>query len=541
MDAISLHWRRAVADLCLPDCGGRAEAPIIYTWDDENQDAACNELKTRIEDLAAMQLLKEEPEPVGRISGCRHGGSTPQWTANNAAQYYSVHSIVSQFFRTNLLSEDQRVEMHKSAAAAVTDEIKDGPLDSFSGMFAKEGTGWQEMVSSLVYQMGHVARSAEARFMLFSLYLEAFWWWGYYVRYRFCDWLVYTWERLRVPRTEREEHVQFLRNLRTFNAEYPLAWWYEHEPDADWHTVEEALRELAASSEINLDEPIESTCDRDKLHTRALVHLFLAHCNIGLANWELAESHYRTALKGFEARKKFNSTSDEWNEAWTLCEMADFAVLRGNLRKAEELCRQSEERERQRVESAMSSREEEPGQDEEEEEFLMHETLANIARVRADIIANTKGTRTMEQVQREALLRSQAAFHAFAFQVAEPQATRCMHIDGRFEGGPDPYTEKLYTEMRRRIYRRVVDLQGRGAGLAAAMAEACIRHFELDESLDAGRVIDRMRNGGDCPAERDFVAALFPKSFEESGEEIDKYVADGLDCVERIGRRYRWL
>jgi hypothetical protein len=122
---------------------------------------------------------------------------------------------------------------------------------------------------------------------------------------------------------------------------------------------------------------------------------------------------------------------DEGNEAWLLFEIADLHASAGKLAEAEEFCRQAGSLERDRVRRARRRR---------EDEHVLEELLGNIARVRADI-AQSRGDLAEESRQ-----RARAVMRAYAFQVRPPQALPCQDTPGRYEGGPDEYTDAYCRE-----------------------------------------------------------------------------------------------
>jgi hypothetical protein len=395
-------------------------------------------------------------------------------------------------------------------------------------------------VSSWLYHLAHIDSldPADARFKLLRFYLDAFWWWGYYEPFPFCDVLIHSWERVVVPAHRSDEHVRFLRYLRLLHARYPRGW---EKAGTDMGAVDEALTGLATLAGLDPGTPLTSygSKDEEHLHVHALLHLFFAHCALYRSSvvpipdndFDDAKAHYETAYAAFvRVRESCHSHADEWNEAWTLYELADLHASHHQFDAAAEYCDRAQAREYERVEEAAIRHEADP---DEEKEHVLDELLADIARVRADV-AQRRG-----DIEHEARQRAQAVFHAYASQVRPPQATPCEEKPGRYEGGPDAYTTSFYEEMRERAVNRIVELHQKGrAGDARMVAEQLASFWDGTRSKRAERelaeTLARFADG--CPPSAELMKRLFPPAFDEG--DLDEYVERGLKilaCVQRSG------
>lgn len=358
---------------------------------------------------------------------------------------YQMHGIVAKHVRTRHLSARARRSLHRIAATIFHDQVRTR-FDSLTSMYAIETQEWQEPITAWLYHLAPLD-FVQALFWIVSWYLDAFWWWGSYVEFAFCDLLLHAWEHAEVPAASRASHRATTRHLRTLHTVYPRGWWAWASP-GDLRRVREALDALADLVGLQLEGDLDPADDDDgsRLHLRALFHVFLADCF--RADLREAERHYERALAAFEQRRRrFGTEADAWNEGWIPLEVAALRLLHGDLEQAERLCRTAEEREIERIRRVAG------------EDHLLHELLANVARVRADI-AWRRG-----DVCAAAREQALGVFRAHAAQALPPQTMVDPDSDPArpsFTGGPDPYTMRLCEEMEQRALSRLTELLDAG-------------------------------------------------------------------------------
>ena len=190
---LQLHWQAACAASIEGWGASQDQLPELY--DPEGpEDAREQALRLQMAGLRAKQLLQDADQPVGRESRCDKIDDTIQ-------ERYALHTIAADYFRNRVLGSGARTQLHVAAEEALHGVLEEGPLLNMSGMYAIEGTRWQGRVSLSLYHLAHIARvqPVSARTRMASLYLDAFWWWGYYERFPFCDLLISNWERVVAP------------------------------------------------------------------------------------------------------------------------------------------------------------------------------------------------------------------------------------------------------------------------------------------------------------------------------------------------------
>jgi tetratricopeptide (TPR) repeat protein len=329
-----------------------------------------------------------------------------------------------------LLSAEKRKLLHDRAAAYYYEQLcADEPdLDedalSYEGWYRYEKPAWQETLREWLYHLGEAAQTdkerEKARRQFTRIFLDAFWWWGCYIEFQFCDDLLKDWERA------RSDDAEWLQDLRQFLDAYPIGW--RKAGEGNWLDVEAALFEIKESCGIEAD-PAELE-GHDARHTRGLVDNFTAHsCRYRVhADDAARDRHYERAVRYYrEAAELF--AKESWELAWTLFETAELHADFGQLEAAREAWRQA---------VALAIDEADP------------ELIANLHRLRADIrwLADAKADSFDSH--------GRALLHAYLFQCKTPSHR------------PDAYTLAFYLEQVERAHERLKTLEG--AELADAFA-----------------------------------------------------------------------
>jgi hypothetical protein len=142
------------------------------------------------------------------------------------------------------------------------------------------------------------------------IYLYAFWWWGYYQPFAFCEAMLEDWE-MRTPSIQLQAVYEALRE---FRANYPEG--YEKRNKPGWPKVKACL--LFLRERLGLDGDVEQL-SKEQQHTRAVMDFFLAEAYGYAQNGDLA-----LAMQTYEsARARFEALGDTWNASWLLFYMAD--------------------------------------------------------------------------------------------------------------------------------------------------------------------------------------------------------------------------
>lgn len=332
------------------------------------------------------------------------------------AEYWKFHDFIRSQIETRLRknSRDRVAQLHQRAAAYYAFRLKQceeqqrsepGGAKEYLCWYNYENPKWQSLKGEWLYHLACTPNRTAARLAFANVYLDAFWWWGCYRPFPFCDELLKDW---RETQTEKDDQ-NWLQVLIDFQEAYPTG--YEKYGQGDWNTVRENLVFLREN--LGLNQDLERLVE-DERHTRAMLDLFLAH-SFRYADRERpeADDYYAEALAIFQ------ELEDHWNQGWTLYEQGDLAMERGQMPEALD-----------RTTQAWQLANLETVQD--------RELMGNCYRARADV-AWAQG-----RVEEAFANYSAAIFYAYAFQ-AYPHA-------------PDFYTVDFLGEMIARTRARLTEL-----------------------------------------------------------------------------------
>jgi hypothetical protein len=336
--------------------------------------------------------------------------------------YYRFH----EFIRSDLDAQLERTkpghhkELHARAAAYYGNwltkcEESDRDKAAYCRAYRYERPEWQAMVREWLY---HLARldDEQASLEVARVYLAAFWWWGCYLRFPFCERLLREWE----VEDERPRVKEVTAHLLAFQSSYPP----EAEPElvhADWLKVEDSIAEL-----LDLETRAKAGQDADapwrRAQLRAYLTIFLAHAR---REQEPDDPEIEAAYE--RARALFAESGreeDQWNLPWIAYELGDLALRRGEWPEAAAKANEAIE---------LAHDDDLAEQD--------NEVVANAHRLLGDV--------AWQEGEAESAVREYelAALYAYAFQ-----------------GLPNPadfYTITFYDRMARHVFERVRELQGR--------------------------------------------------------------------------------
>ena len=354
-----------------------------------------------------------------------------------AEQYYVVHDRVRDP-RLRMLKKTTacpgRLQGLHRAAEEYYRESTDNFLAGYVGWFRYEDPGWQVLVREWLYYVSQLAdnKRDDARLGLAKMFLDAFWWWGNYASFPFCEELLADWAEMASTRQDKMDG-EWGERLREVYVRWPKGWRIESPPD-DWRAIKEHLIFFLDQPEISAAE--ES--DRHMRHVRGLLKVFLGTAERYLdPQSEDVDEHLQ------EARELFAADDDEWDVAWVSFQRADAALWRGDLEGAVALAGEG-------------------WRDLTEMEDDDFELAANLHRIHADA-AWARGERGLSLD-----LYARAALSAYKFQVAV--------------GDPDippidEYTQAFMTEMHERAADRLAALHE--AGDDQAVWEACARIWQF--------------------------------------------------------------
>lgn len=244
--------------------------------------------------------------------------------------YYRFHEFIrkEQDERLERLKPDLHEKLHTRAAVYYANwltECEDNDRDpaAYCRAYRYESLEWQDMVNEWLYHLSRID-ARQAALELARVYFAAFWWWGCFLEFPFCDRLLREGELI----DSRSETAEIVGLLRSFHTAYPP----EAEPEkveADWLQVEDALAEIARIEEATPRAGDEEAADRRR-QLRAYLTVFTAHAQRGQeAAADAIDQTYA------EAQELFAGSEDvAWSVPWVLYERGDVALAYNDLEGA---------------------------------------------------------------------------------------------------------------------------------------------------------------------------------------------------------------
>jgi hypothetical protein len=350
-----------------------------------------------------------------------------------AEPYYIVHDHVRELCLGMLASPTgdpgRLQELHRIAEEYYSDRT--GKFAAgYEGWFRYSDPSWQALVREWLYHVSQLDSdgAANGRRGLAKLFLDAFWWWGNYAPFAFCEELLADWAEMAESRQDTAD-LDWGNGLREVYLRYPKGWRAEATAD-DWLVIRKRLSDFLDHPEIAAVEP----GNRHMRHVQGMLHLFLGIVEryLNPRNRAVAE-HFR------QARALFAADNDEWDVAWVSFQEADAALGRDDPQAAVTVA-------------------EAGWRDLADMQVDDFELTANLHRVHADA-AWLRGERGLALD-----LYARAALSAYKFQVAVVDPDIAPAVE---------YTLAFMTEMHERVAERLSKLHE--AGEDATVREACAR------------------------------------------------------------------
>lgn len=400
---------------------------------------------------------------------------------------------INKFVRTSLLvrlrvnapdwlrSLHEVAEAHYQSARRQKFPEENDAVRQYGHWFLIEDPTWQHLKREWLHHAAHVGRARRAEIVLETarLYVDAFWWWGNYVHYDWCDDLLADLADLlsrAIPvgggkdaqaraRTDWRSALLLQKGLEALQHHYPLR--SQKPADADWPAVARALKTI--ESACGLDLPTDDPSEKQQ-HVAALIHLYKAHTWRYRAADEIDPmAHYDRAVQAYEkadALLEAVGDDDLWIRGWVAYERADMLVA---LVRAQGRPLEGEERRRAlslartaavSVQPSIDGGKAAPGESD-------HELMSNLHRLRADM------DRHDGRSHEAAVWFGRAVRHAYLAQV-----------DGK---APDEYTMQFYIDIRAQAIDLVRSSWLRGEHeLAVECARLMWRHARAMSDTAAG-------------------------------------------------------
>lgn len=343
---------------------------------------------------------------------------------NESRASYSLHEFIRVALARDLRSRypGRAEDLDQRAAEHYFRELQaweDGTSASYGAWYRYEDPAYQLCKRRWLRHAAQLSgvEITRARFLL--VWLEAFWWWGYYHPFEFNQRLIDEWTQTVGPVVASgdgagadvvADALQFILD------NYPKG----HSKQCDaWDEIRHSLLRLRDMCGLRKGVPrgVSEEEASDLAALWALINTFLGHTRRYREPADPSADRYlSTALATFE------KLEDEWNVAWLLFECADLQIDRGDSASAIEFAARSAA-----VLERLATRDEEWDE----------ELVANLARVRAD--ADWLQGAHIDAFERYAV----AVRHAYLFQGD--------HL-------PDGYTQRFYSEIATRSCERLLAL-----------------------------------------------------------------------------------
>ncbi|MEO8417859.1 MAG: NB-ARC domain-containing protein [Methylophilaceae bacterium] len=321
---------------------------------------------------------------------------------------YTMQRTIAEYIRGKLSAEELKaryqraVDYFRKQMMAIEESLKtDG---DYAGWYRYESKEWQAAKNNWLYYLSHTGDESATALAFLRAYFDAFWWWGCYLDFAYCDQLIKEWQQ----RESSERDRDILTLVRKFQNAYPKE--TEDRHATTWPEAEAALVQLLQLA--GLDGDPSQWPNEERRHVRGLTNIFRAEVyRFGRNELDMAAKWYQ------EASDLFEKNGDHWDMAWVLYHFAEMNFERGKADTALDQLHQS---------LTLGISERDP------------EVIAHAHRVRGDIFLSLK------DIERAADSYRRAAFHAYRFQ-AEPSP-------------PDPYTVQFYSQMVEHILEKLKHL-----------------------------------------------------------------------------------
>lgn len=387
---------------------------------------------------------------------------------------YLMHRAINEYANVKLSSEE-RMELHTRALQYYEDtlnkiiaDIAGKDMLSYASWYRYENAEWQGLQQARLYHLAAARPDGDRAvgLAILRIYFDAFWWWGYYQPFAFCDALIEKWQH----KTQAKETKKLLKTLREFGNSYPEGDDTKKKGCSSWIEVRRALESLRKGAELDGEV---SSLSPEQQHIRGLMDLFLAesYAYALVPEFQNAIQSYESACSIFEA------LGDDWVHSWILFYFADLLKDIGateveresNCAKACSHCETSI-----RLAENMPLLERDP------------EILGNVYRTLGDI------DYSLHNYTRAAKNYFHASAYAYAFNGIPNQ--------------PDTYTAEFYGEITGKVGSRVVKLLNTNEVAGRQMFD----HLNTCWSPYKDREQQSLSINAALATENDVVAYLFP-------------------------------
>ncbi|MGH9151934.1 MAG: CHAT domain-containing protein [Acidimicrobiales bacterium] len=228
----------------------------------------------------------------------------------DAAERLAVHTRAADHYRTWLRSFEEVNELQTLC------------------YYRFDQASWQEAKAQYLFHLSHLPDRVVDRLAYTGLFFDAFWWFGQYVRFEYCDQLLLEWDR---SRRENPDDRRWFEAMKAFVRGFPVGPFKRGRGDL-WAALDAltTVRELTG-----VDGRSSKTDPDERRHVGAVADQFLGQCHQFLDQFDQARECYQRSIDRLEAG------SEWWESAWAHYFLADLEVDRRRPEEADRLWRAS--------------------------------------------------------------------------------------------------------------------------------------------------------------------------------------------------------
>ena len=231
--------------------------------------------------LQALSILRPKPHAFSKDLALEVAGVDKEmlYRLNDAGliecipeNRYTMQRTIAEYIRGKL-SADQRKAQYRHAIdyfrkqmMDIEEVLKTG--GDYAGWYRYESSEWQVAKNHWLYYLSHAGDDSATVLAFLRAYFDAFWWWGCYMDFAYCDQLIKEWRQREGAEGDRE----ILTLVRKFQDAYPKETVDRH--STAWPEVEAALVQLLRLAGME-GEPSQWT-NQERRHVRGLADIFRA-------------------------------------------------------------------------------------------------------------------------------------------------------------------------------------------------------------------------------------------------------------------------
>lgn len=223
---------------------------------------------------------------------------TEYYPQTNDSPYYTFHKFIRAQMRAILSKQyPQEVgELHEWIADYYTERLENYEEGMFSDqqyakLYRYEDGGWQGILSEWAYHSVQMPDRQKAKLRFALEFFNAFSWWGWFLRFPFCDSLIREWVWKR-----DEEDLPFLQRILDFDEGYPRGYFTEKDGKGNWDNVRDSLLALFVELEIDPIAPQDMDDDKKELFIMMCEMLAGAYRHHSTPEYDKAEAIYMQTI-----------------------------------------------------------------------------------------------------------------------------------------------------------------------------------------------------------------------------------------------------